>query len=336
MGIGISVSISSDGTFTISSDNNSPKKLKNKRISKGKSVLDFPEDFTVIDLETTGLSPDYDEIIEIAAIRVRNLKVVDTLQTLVKPQRPIDEYITELTGITNEMVENAPPVSDALPKLLDFVSDNLILGHNVNFDVNFIYDECINNNLSPFSNDFVDTLRLSRKLHPDLQHHRLSDVMDYLHVSTDTHHRALADCYSTFRCFCLMREEAIAKYETVANFQKAFKSHYYGEKINARDITTQNTEFDTTHPIYGKTCVFTGTLERMSRKEAMQIVVDLGGICANGVTKETNYLILGNNDYCSTIKDGKSIKQKKAEAYKLKGLDIEIMPESVFYDMIQQ
>ena len=66
------------------------------------------------------------------------------------------------------------------------------------------------------------------------------------------------------------------------------------------------------------------------------MVVDLGGICANGVTKETNYLILGNYDYCSTIKDGKSTKQKKAEAYKLKGLDIEIMPESVFYDMIQQ
>lgn len=310
-------------------------KSKHERLEKGKSLIDLPSDFTVIDLETTGLSPDYDEIIEIAAIKVRNLEVVDTHQTLVKPINPIDEYITELTGITNAMVENAPSISDALPELLDFVSDDLIIGHNVNFDINFIYDECEYNKFPSFSNNFVDTMRLSRKLHPDLKHHRLSDIIDYLHISTDTYHRALADCHSTLKCFCLMREEALSKYETVAGFQKAFKN-YYGYKLDARDITTQKTEFDTTHPLYGKTCVFTGTLEKMSRKEAMQIVVDLGGICANGVTKETNYLILGNNDYCSTIKDGKSIKQKKAEAYKLKGLDIEIMPESVFYDMIQQ
>ena len=83
-----------------------------------------------------------------------------------------------------------------------------------------------------------------------------------------------------------------------------------------------------------KHCVFTGTLERMARKQAMQIVADLGGINENSVTKKTNYLILGNNDYCKTIKDGKSNKQKQAEAYKLQGQDIEIIPETVFYDML--
>lgn len=82
-------------------------------------------------------------------------------------------------------------------------------------------------------------------------------------------------------------------------------------------------------------CVFTGTLERMTRKEVMQIVVDLGGINGNSVTAKTNYLILGNNDYCPLIKDGKSNKQKKAEELKLKGKDIEILTENVFYDMIE-
>ena len=72
----------------------------------------------------------------------------------------------------------------------------------------------------------------------------------------------------------------------------------------------------------------------MKRKDAMQIVADIGGINQDNVTAETNYLILGNNDYCSTIKDGKSIKQKKAEKLKLKGNDIDILPENVFYDMI--
>ena len=68
----------------------------------------------------------------------------------------------------------------------------------------------------------------------------------------------------------------------------------------------------------------------------MQVVADLGGINQNNVTKKTNYLVLGNNDYCSTIKDGKSNKQKKAEEYRLKGLDIEIISENVFYDMIAE
>lgn len=73
----------------------------------------------------------------------------------------------------------------------------------------------------------------------------------------------------------------------------------------------------------------------MIRKDAMQIVVDLGGINGNSVTAKTNYLILGNNDYCSLIKDGKSNKQKKAEKLKLKGNDIEVITENVFYDMIE-
>lgn len=82
-----------------------------------------------------------------------------------------------------------------------------------------------------------------------------------------------------------------------------------------------------------KHCVFTGKLEKMIRKDAMQLVVNVGGILDNSVTKKTNYLILGNNDYCSSIKDGKSSKHKKAEKYKLEGQDIEIIDEDTFYNL---
>ena len=85
-----------------------------------------------------------------------------------------------------------------------------------------------------------------------------------------------------------------------------------------------------------KVCVFTGTLERMQRKDAMQLVVNLGGSCGDSVTAKTNFLILGNNDYCTTIKDGKSTKQKKAEALILKGNDLQIISETTFYDMISE
>ena len=104
--------------------------------------------------------------------------------------------------------------------------------------------------------------------------------------------------------------------------------------FSAKDIQASTNNFDETTPVYEKVFVFTGTLERMTRKEAMQLVVDHGGLCGDGVNKKTNFLVLGNNDYCTTIKDGKSTKQKKAEQLKLTGCDIEIISENVFYDMI--
>jgi DNA polymerase-3 subunit epsilon len=104
--------------------------------------------------------------------------------------------------------------------------------------------------------------------------------------------------------------------------------------FSAKDIQASTTDFDEASPVYEKVFVFTGTLERMTRKEAMQLVVDRGGLCGDGVNKKTNFLVLGNNDYSSTIKDGKSSKQKKAEQLKLSGCDIEIISENVFYDMI--
>ena len=108
------------------------------------------------------------------------------------------------------------------------------------------------------------------------------------------------------------------------------------ERVSARDIIPQTEDFDETHPLYNKVCVFTGVLEKMERKKAMQIVANLGGVCGDSVTNKTNYLILGNNDYCKSIKGGKSSKQKRAEELKIKGNDIEVISEDVFYDLIEE
>ncbi len=101
-------------------------------------------------------------------------------------------------------------------------------------------------------------------------------------------------------------------------------------KVSSKDISTTMTQFDESHPLYNKVCVFTGTLEKMARIDAMQKVADFGGFCADNVTKKTNYLILGNNDYCSTIRDGKSTKQKKAEQLKLSDVDIKLFLKIFF------
>lgn len=116
---------------------------------KGKSLIEIPNKYIAFDIETTGLDPMYDEIIEIGAIKIEDGKEIETFSTLIKPEYEIDEFITELTGITNEMVMDAPKINEVLPKFMDFIKDSIILGYNVNFDINFIYDNLINEDNNP-------------------------------------------------------------------------------------------------------------------------------------------------------------------------------------------
>lgn len=174
---------------------------------------------------------------------------------------------------------------------------------------------------------------LARVLLPNLKNHKLVTVASYYNAVSPAH-RSYADCEACNACYTALVSDAIKQY---GNFDK-FKSLFFFKnsshsKIRAEDITATTDDFDTNHPLYGKFCVFTGTLERMVRKDAQQLVVNLGGKCQDSVTSKTNYLILGNSDY-SRIKDGKSSKLKKAEEFMLKGNDIQILSENVFYDMV--
>ena len=306
---------------------------KNKRPYKGSSIIDFPTKYIVLDLETTGLSPEWDSIIEIGAIKVENSLITDVYQQLINPGFPISSFIQDLTGITNNMLESQPSIVDVLPDVDIFVENNIIVGHNINFDINFLYDNFEYYLDKPFSNGFIDTMRISKKVIPGLDHYRLMDIVYELGIEGSVFHRALSDCDYTYKCFETMKALIEVDFGGQDQFKKQFRNNHY-EKLDLKVLKPSTEKIDKTNPLYNKVCVFTGTLEKYSRQQAAQIVVNLGGSCGNSVTKKTNFLILGNNDYCSTIKDGKSTKQKKAEEYKLKGQDIEIISESVFYDMI--
>ncbi len=302
-----------------------------KRPEKGQSLISFPETYTVIDIETTGLDPEYCEIIEMTAIRYSNGNIVDSFSTLVQPYWEIDRFITELTGITNEMVKDAPTIKPAIKQFYDFVKDDILVGYNVNFDINFLYDYLYECYQLPLSNSFVDVMRIARKLHPEWENHKLQTVASKFGIDTIAH-RSYSDCETCNTCYTSLASEAIEKYDTFDSFAELFKPKHYS--LSAKNIVATTDSFDEDHPLYGKVCVFTGVLEKMVRREAMQLVVNLGGICGNSVTKKTDFLILGNNDFCSSIKDGKSTKQKKAEQLILKGQDIKILSENVFYDMV--
>ena len=329
--------------------------FKSQKRDKGNSLLDFPANYTVIDIETTGLDPHFDSIIEVGAIKVVNNSIESTFSSLIKPPAIeydeeyddcdflsddngnkyyyVDNYISSLTHITNEMLDTAPEAQDVLNDFAIFISDDILVGHNVNFDVNFLYDNLLKYCDYKLTNDFVDTLRLCRRLHKDLPHHGLSDMVDFYNIDTSSAaHRSLSDCTTTNKLYEKLYNSMLDQFESLDNFKLSLKRKR--KKLDANSITTSNETFNTLHPLYQKVCCFTGKLENLPRKDAMQLVVDLGGIVANSVTKKTNYLILGNNDYCPTIKDGKSRKQKKAEDLKLSGQDIDIISENTFYEML--
>lgn len=292
------------------------------RVNKGKSLLVHSTSYSVIDIETTGLSPIYDDIIEIGAIKVCDGSVVDTFSSLISIPYELPPYITDLTGITPNDLLGSPDLSDVLHDFNLFIGDDLLVGHNVNFDINFLYDNFEKSLGIPFKNDFVDTMRLSRQCIPGLAHYRLCDLSSHLNIVVENSHRALDDCYTTNALYShlLTLPLPVKKARVKPNF--------------AKEIHATVTDFDEDNPFFEKTCVLTGTLEKMTRKEACQEIVNRGGIIGNSVTKKTNYLVIGCNEYNPSVKDGMSSKQKKATALKTAGCDIELIPEDVFYELL--
>lgn len=300
---------------------------------KGRSVIALPSEYVCIDTETTGLEYRYCDIIELSAARVRDGSVIDSFSSLVRLDYALPAFITDLTGITDDMLRSAPPLSEVLPRFLDFCSDQIIVGHNVNFDICFVAFNAERIGRT-FLNDYIDTLRIARKLFPDKDHHRLFEVASYCDVAQDQQHRAESDVFTTIACFEKMRELALRDH-TEPEFIGLFKRHHVPSRNVMAGMTPRTDVFDDTHPFFGKRIVFTGALSRMTRKEAAQLVLDVGGIPSDGMNKETNYLVIGNEDFKSCVKDGKSAKMLKAEQMQKKGIDIQVISEDQFFDMIE-
>lgn len=161
----------------------------------GNRLVDYVPDYVVFDLETTGLNSSIDRIIEIAAVKVRDRKVIDTFSTLVNPEREIPKAASRVNGITNELVANSPKLGEIFEAFLMFIGDDILVGHNIHsFDMKFVrnaVDEC---GLGVLGNDYIDTLYMARKCLPELSHHRLADIAEYFHISAEGAHRALNDC----------------------------------------------------------------------------------------------------------------------------------------------
>lgn len=172
----------------------------------GEDDTGFDDEFVVFDIETTGLSAMTCKITEIGAVLVRNGEVLKVFSTFVNPDGHIPEEITELTGITDDMVADAPSQGDAVKAFIEFVGKRTVVAHNANFDMGFIRRAAENAGIH-FDPPYLDTLSMSRFLNPELKNHKLDTLVDFYRLGDFNHHRACDDAEVTAKIFCKMTEK---------------------------------------------------------------------------------------------------------------------------------
>ena len=157
-------------------------------------------EYVSLDLETTGLEPKKDRIIEIGAAKIRDGEVQETYSLLVDPRIKIPERITDLTGIDDQMVEGQPCVEEAVGGLLEFCEELPLLGHNLMFDYSFVKCSAVQDRLS-FEKMGIDTLKIAKKVHADMQSKSLGSLCSHYHIENKSAHRAYHDALATAKLY---------------------------------------------------------------------------------------------------------------------------------------
>lgn len=176
--------------------------------NQGKKINNYVSCYTVFDLETTGLSAKKDQIIEISAVKVVDGEVVDEFTSLVNPCCPIPFYSSKVNGIYDDMVAEAPTIDVVLPKFIEFIGDDILVGHNIHtFDMKFICRDAHKIFGKIVGNSYVDTLTLSKACLPLLEKHNLVALATHYGFSSEGAHRALNDCHMNHKVFEALKYE---------------------------------------------------------------------------------------------------------------------------------
>ncbi len=290
----------------------------------------------IVDLETEGLDSNQHQIIEIGAIKVDldTGEVLDEFQTFSLPEeyyeydeddeeydeeeaRCYDKYVLDieiqvLTGITSEMLEGAPHNQEAVDAFFEFAQDYTIWAYNAGFDSKFL------NNYTEEFRPLRDVLTIARRAFPTLPNHKLVTVADYLNISTEGSHRAIADC--------LMAKEVLVQ------GLKIFSGH---PELLPHDFKIKDFKPNINGIFFGKTLVFTGVLHTMRRDVAADHASKYGFKIGATVGKNTDYLVVGTQILSSLAGHDKSTKHRTAEQLIESGLDIKIITENDFLEMIK-
>lgn len=171
----------------------------------------------VLDFETTGLSPDYgDRAIEIGAVRLENGQVVERFQSLMNPGRRVDSFIEDYTGITNQMLKDAPPCAEVMDQFADFIEGYNLVAHNASFDKRFLDAELAKISRG-YSGQFACSMLMARRIFQEAPNHQLATLINYANIASDgSFHRALYDSEMTTQLWLVMLERISGQYDIEA------------------------------------------------------------------------------------------------------------------------
>lgn len=194
------------------------------------------KDYVVVDLETTGLNPKLDKIIEIGALKIKDGRVQSVYETFINPGRMIPQRITEVTGINDDMVKEAPYIETVIGEFIEYTEELPLVGHNLIFDYSFIKASAVNSRLR-FERKGIDTLKIARVNLSGLESKRLDSLCEYFGISDENHHRAVNDAAATKELYEILCE----KYEQENNEFKPYDLVYKAKKQSP--ITERQAKF---------------------------------------------------------------------------------------------
>ena len=172
------------------------------KMEKGENIT-MVTSYVCVDVETTGLNPKSEKLIEIGAVKVLDGQVAETFQSFLNPGRTLEPRIVALTGITDEMLQDAPVAAQVMPKFHEFCGELPLIGHNLIFDYSFLKRAMLNEKLS-FEKKGIDTLKIARKYLPELESRNLGFLCQHFKI-THTAHRALGDAQATAQLYEILR-----------------------------------------------------------------------------------------------------------------------------------
>ncbi|WP_206912068.1 DNA polymerase III subunit epsilon [Enterococcus sp. DIV0840] len=304
--------------------------------------------FIALDVETA--NDNRHSICSIGLVKFENGLITNEFYSLINPEEKFDSFNTNIHGIDYDLVKESPSYEILRPNLIEFIGDSPIVCHFAQFDTGAIRDANAKYDLENFEFNYLCTYQLSRALLTRLSY-KLKNLAKEFNISFQ-HHDALEDARA---CGLLLLElaklnssmttEELLEHANYKYLGKVTHSDFSGfrKKANSssKNLTLSLTEADSStfnqdHEFYQKNIVFTGTLISMNRRDAMQLVKNIGGTPQNGVNQQTNFLVMGEQDLSKVDSSGKSSKIKKAEGMLAKGLDVQLLGENDFLKLMNE
>lgn len=223
------------------------------------------KDYIAFDLETTGLNLETNSIIEIGALKVRNGKVVDRFMEFVRPDLPISPSITNLTGITNDMVANARDTLSIIRDFTAFCEEDILIGHNVMFDYKFMKKFAVHYGYD-FEKQGLDTLKIARKTLNHLESKSLESLCEYYHIQNQSAHRAYHDALATAKLYHMLAHDFEEQYPELFGPSPLIYKRKKTQPITPRQIKYLNTliSYHNLKPSY--------VVEQLTRSEASRMI----------------------------------------------------------------